>query len=89
MGPVRRSLEEWRGQIDGHRSGGWGKHQGSQEEFGEDGVAMGPVKQTADQVSRDQDWRELDRQEWIANLLLVCGKEECLLLILSWILEFV
>lgn len=65
MGPVERSLEEWREQIYGHRSGGWGKHQGSQEEFGEDGVAMGPVKQTADQVSRDQDWRELDRQEWI------------------------
>lgn len=28
---------------------------------------MGPVKEIADQVSRDQVWRQLDRQEWICT----------------------
>lgn len=28
---------------------------------------MGPVKEIADQVSRGQVWRQLDRQEWICT----------------------
>lgn len=68
MDLVKRSSEEQREQMDGkagYRAGEWERQQDSLEEFGNGGIAMGPVKETADQVSRDQMWRQLDKQEWI------------------------
>lgn len=72
----------------GFGAGGGQKQLDSQEEPGNGGVALGPVEETAHRLSRDKVWRQLDRQEWISNLLLVCGKGGALLLILSWIPEF-
>lgn len=51
----------------GYGAGGWEKQLDSLEEFGNGGIAVGPVKQTADQGSRDKVWRQLHRQEWICT----------------------
>lgn len=68
MGLVGRFWGEQRGQMDrqaGSEAGGWEEQWDSQEEFGNAGIAGGLVKETADQVSGDQVWRQLDKQEWI------------------------
>ena len=55
----------------GYGAGGWEKQLDSLEEFGNGGIAVGPVKQTADQGSRDKVWRQLHRQGWAMTGVLI------------------
>lgn len=62
---------------------------GSQEESGNGGIAMGPVKETADQVSRDQVWKQLDRQEWICTSGKAFGEAGRKTALLRWLFWFI